>query len=178
MSPKITLEEVIRFLLQTPIFSNLSDLELGEIVKVLTLRSFSAGEVIFREGEPGDAIYVLYRGRVRVLKEVEPGKFQEIDLLERHSVFGEMAIIDGMRRSATTEAQTDVVAFRIAKAHFDQMIARDSIAALKLSYHIARIISQRKRESLEQIAQLVARTEGEARALAEEIQKNAQPWGA
>ena len=178
MSPKITLEEVIEFLLQTPIFSNLSDLELGEIVKVLSMRSFSAGEVLFREGEEGDAIYVLYRGSVKVLKEVEPERCQVIGMLSKHSVFGEMAIIDGMKRSATARAETDTMVFRIEKRHFDQMIARDSVAALKLCYYIARIISRRKRESLEQIARLVARTEGEARTLAEEIQRNAQPWGA
>lgn len=177
MSSKVTLEEVVEFLLETPIFSNLSDHELGEIVKVLTMKSFAVGDVIFKEGDEGDAIYVLYKGRVRVSKEILPSHQQDIVFLDERCVFGEMAIIDGLERSATTVADTDTICFTIQKKHFDRMIANDSIAALKLSYHIAQVISQRQRKTLQQLVEVCSKVETSTQALTEQIKTVSQPWG-
>src|SRR5262245_7744491 len=103
MDQPISLENVISFLVATPLFGGLDPVERGEIMRIMEVRRLTAGERVFHEGDPGDAWYVIFEGRVRVLKTTPAGQVG-IASLDPGACFGEMAILDGSARSATIEA--------------------------------------------------------------------------
>ncbi len=79
---------------------------------------FRFGEVIVHEGEPADAFYILAQGRARVFKKSETGEELPLNVLRAGDEFGEMALLDGGRRTATVRCSTDVVAVRLSAAEF------------------------------------------------------------
>ncbi len=92
-----------------PLLRSLSDEELGSLAEVMQERSFPAGTEILREGEAGDELFLLLNGSVDVLKTTPFGdRYVTASLVDSyHCSFGEMALIDRGKRSATVLAKTD-----------------------------------------------------------------------
>ena len=65
METKVTRERLITFLLETPMFEKLVPSEIMEIIHIVEVEQYQAGDVVFREGDKGDAWFVLYRGSSR-----------------------------------------------------------------------------------------------------------------
>jgi CRP-like cAMP-binding protein len=86
------------------LFSKLSPDELSVIAEQLKQRSFAAGEVIFRQGELGDAMFIIRSGRVRIYSRDAGGKELTLNVYEKGEFFGEFSIIDGEPRSASAQA--------------------------------------------------------------------------
>ena len=121
MTTAVTRERMITFLLETPMFENLDPLEIVEILHIVEVQLFQAGESIFNEGDPGDAWYVLYKGKIEVLK--KSGSDEKlISTLGPGACFGEIAILDGLPRSATIRACENSVVFRVPRSAFDALI--------------------------------------------------------
>jgi acetaldehyde dehydrogenase/alcohol dehydrogenase len=98
--------------------------------------SFPAGDCIFKAGSPGDSLYLIDRGRVRI--EMDRSELDSEDVLgflEAGAILGEISILDGMPRSASAFAHTDVTARRIAKGDLDQLaeVNPRALAALYLT---------------------------------------------
>ena len=100
METKITRERLITFLLETPMFDNLDPTEIMEIIHIVEVEQYQAGDIVFSEGDAGDAWFVLYSGAVEVLKHGAAGE-KKITELGPRACFGEIAILDGSPRSAT-----------------------------------------------------------------------------
>ena len=83
----------------------------------LTERRVTAGEIVFRTGDPGDALYVVAEGKVEVLD----GDGRVLAALGEGQAFGEMALLSSGTRTATVRAQTDALLLAIAKADFDSL---------------------------------------------------------
>lgn len=69
---------------------------------------YAAGEVIFRQGYPGDHAYVIKTGQVEIYSEWPDGRIESIAILHEGQMFGEMALTDDAPRSASARAHTDV----------------------------------------------------------------------
>lgn len=93
--------DVIPLLKQLPFFADLPDDLLGQIVATGRPREFSAGEVVFHQGDPPDGLYVMLDGKLRVYLSDDQGHDVELASLETGSLFGEMALLDGEPRSAS-----------------------------------------------------------------------------
>ncbi len=154
MDKPISLENVISFLVSTPLFDDLDPAERADVVRIMEVRRLQEGEEIFHEGDPGDAWYVIYQGQVRVLKETGSGP-TEIATLETGACFGEMAILDGQPRSATVQAAGPLTIFRFRRSRFDELLDQGSLGAYKLIAAMARTLSQRHRQLTHQLAELV-----------------------
>ena len=92
------------FLSPITLFSKLSPDELSVIAGRLKHQNFGAGEVIFEQGEPGDAMFIIRSGRVRIYSQDESGNQLTLNVYEEGEFFGEFSIIDGEPRSASAEA--------------------------------------------------------------------------
>lgn len=68
---------------------------------------FRAGEVIFRQGYPGDHAYIIQSGEVEIYHEEPDGSVQQLALLGAGEMFGELALMDDAPRSASARAKTD-----------------------------------------------------------------------
>ena len=84
--------------------------------------SFGFGDVIVREGEPGDAFFVLTSGRARVVKAGEGDEELPLNVLRAGDEFGEMALLQAGPRTATVRCSTDVTALRLDRRDFEELI--------------------------------------------------------
>lgn len=85
-------------------FSELSHAELEELAAVAVPRTYEAGVVVFREGDEGDTCHVVRSGTLKVTKAHPDGRTIALTALHPGDMFGELAMFDGERRSATIEA--------------------------------------------------------------------------
>jgi CRP/FNR family transcriptional regulator, cyclic AMP receptor protein len=103
---------VVELLRRVPLFSELSTGELERVAQVGVPRSFPRETRIFHEGDPGDACYIVREGSARVTREHPDGRAITLATLGPGAIFGELAMLDGERRSASVEAteNTELVA--------------------------------------------------------------------
>ncbi|GAB4483603.1 MAG: hypothetical protein OHK006_05160 [Thermodesulfovibrionales bacterium] len=125
----------------------LNGLTTGELIKINILAQkadFREGETIFREGDPGDALYIIKEGTVRI----EKGSCH-IDTLGPGEPIGEMAFIDKGPRSATLVAHSDVSLIRIPADQLEQVFEIDKNLAFKIHTAIIKNLAKRLREANE-----------------------------
>jgi CRP-like cAMP-binding protein len=111
---------------------------------------YSKGEIIFHEGDLGNEMYVIQSGRVRIFKNIG-GMEQTLAVLEKGDFFGEMAVLEGVPRTASAEVEEDCELIRINSANFVAMIRANPEIALR----IMRKLSIRLRETTEQLQRLM-----------------------
>lgn len=163
MNQNITLEMIITFLLETPMFEELDAEELSQVVHIMQMQRFRPGQPIFSEGDHGDAWYVLFDGQARVTKTAPFGPDRHIVDLKPHACFGEMAILDGSARSATVSAVGECMLFRFPRLPFQQLLEEGNLGAFKLVHGMARVLCQRQRNLTTQIADLMEELEEDSK---------------
>lgn len=144
MRAEIPLDEVIHFLLDTPMFEHLNEDELSTLVHVLELQQFQEGDVLFRAGDPGDAWFVIYQGVVEISHFGVEGT-RVLTRLGPRGCFGEMAVLDGDTRSAKAKATSEGTLFRVPKASFNRLLREGDLAAYKLVHRMALLLAARIR---------------------------------
>ncbi|MGE5186252.1 MAG: cyclic nucleotide-binding domain-containing protein [Acidobacteriota bacterium] len=118
----LTTVEKMMLLRQVPMFAELDAEDLEELAAVVEEKHVDAGTELFREGETGDAVYLIVRGRVRVLV-AAGGAEKTIDDLGPGSCIGEMAVLDASPRSATVRALERTRALRVPAEGFRRVLA-------------------------------------------------------
>lgn len=91
---------------RSPLFSELSEVDLAALVQGLELLTFEPGEIVVTEGEPGDSLFVLASGRVRVSARDRAGRNHQVRVLDEGEFFGEISLVTGQARTATVTAAT------------------------------------------------------------------------
>ncbi len=103
-----------------------------------------AGDHVFREAEAGDAMFIIQKGQVEILK-VVGRREQRLALLEEGDFFGEMAILEDLPRAASARAVTDCELMRIDSSTFDNMVRHNP----EIPIRMLRKLSARLRERAE-----------------------------
>jgi len=150
--------EDLELISQVPLFQELDPLELGEVAEICLKEKFEDGEVIFKEGNPGDKLYIILKGEVEIFKELGEGKEEVLARLRPGEYFGEMSLIDDEPRSAHAIANTDVDLMVIDRSDFEKLLSEDKELAYKLLWSLVRTLSQRLRETNEKIKSFFAMT--------------------
>ncbi len=142
-----TSEATIALLQGVPAFSALAEEDLTRVAEVTVPRGFGPGEVVFHEGDESDTCYVVRSGHVRVVREHTDGRILTLATLGPGDIFGELAIFDAERRSATIESldETEVVA--ILAGDMRRMLREHPDIAVKL----LAALSRRLRETNERL---------------------------
>lgn len=120
--PQLVAEEIARFLKQTSLFAILDDESIHRLADRATMQRFSLGETIIEEGDEGRFAYLIFSGRVRVLKRSESGRQVTLGAQSVGEIFGEQAILTDSPRSASVRATEDVVLFRIDRVDFLELL--------------------------------------------------------
>jgi len=112
MMARIRSAEVVELLGRVPVFSTLVPSDLEQIEQLAVPRRFEPGEVVFREGDASDTCYIVREGRARATHEHGDGRTITLATFGPGDIFGELAMFEDERRSATVEAiePTSVVA--------------------------------------------------------------------
>ncbi|GFO55407.1 histidine kinase [Geomonas sp. Red276] len=106
------------------LFGGVDDDDLDRIARRLDLREFDPGTLLLERNEAPRELYVILFGKVRVELVDSSGQILNLTELGRGSVIGERAIITGQRRSSNVRAMTTVVAARLARADFEELLDR------------------------------------------------------
>lgn len=120
-----------------PIFANLGNEEIAQLVAVAAIRSFPKNTVIIHEGDHSDSIYLINSGKVKVLISNSEGQELILTLLGPGEYFGELALIDSQPRSATVVSMAPVHFTVIAKTDFDRCLAHNPSIASRIMIELA-----------------------------------------
>jgi CRP-like cAMP-binding protein len=130
----------------------LSAQELRLLAKYSHERRFPADTLIFAEGEPGDCLYIILEGAVRISRMV-PGMGEEcLAILERGEVFGELALVDDQPRSADARAHSSTTTvFAVSRSLLEEVLSMDPDAAVQFLDLLARLLCRRLRAMNERL---------------------------
>lgn len=132
------------------LFGELAPNELDAVARAAETREFARDETIFAMQEPGDGLYVIASGRVKVVVSTTGGKEFILATLGPGQFFGEMALLDDEPRSATVVAQLPTTVYRIRRDDFQRLLETQPSIARKL----LRELSQRLRRANAQMESL------------------------
>ncbi|MFY1824368.1 Crp/Fnr family transcriptional regulator [Myxococcus fulvus] len=138
------------------LFEGLTQGQLAKVAQLGQTRDYPAGAFLFREGESGQEMFVISRGKVRISKSV-PGIGEEaLAILEPGQYFGEMAVIEDSPRSADAIAHVSCAVWVIERAKLDQLMFTDKDLAYVLLWTFVRTLSERLRETNDKIKSFFA----------------------
>ena len=142
------MQNEVSLLRSLPMFSNMPASKLKLLAFASDRVTFGAGEILFRQGDDGDAAYIVIDGKVDVLVTADgpEGRTDTVVAeLGKNAFVGDMGVISDMPRTATIRAQTDLVTLRIRKEHMMEMV-RDSqeLALAVLREVVARLAKTTK----------------------------------
>ncbi len=143
------------FLSSLRYFQGFEPREIGVLLGVLQERRLVDGEVLFSEGEPGDACYLVASGEMRVVIGDGPGA-KELARLKAGVLFGQVALLDGERRSASCVASGDAVVLALLRNDFDLLVESRSSFAYKFLTVITHLVASQLRYADGRLLRLAA----------------------
>jgi HEAT repeat protein len=141
----LPLMDRILFFKRVPLFAALSPADLKQVASIADEQVFPDGEIIAQQGEPGDAMFVIISGEVRVLVDAD-GKEMEVARRKPGEYVGELAVINREPRIATMLASGDVRALCIDQKSFEGLIRERP----EVSLVIIQVLTKRLKEAMEQ----------------------------
>lgn len=97
-------ERAAAFLARTGMFGGIAEPDLRMLAERAVVRTFGKGELVFHQGDPGDALFIVADGAVKIFVTAEDGHVLVLARLAPPDVFGELAVIDGLPRTASAQA--------------------------------------------------------------------------
>jgi CRP/FNR family cyclic AMP-dependent transcriptional regulator len=153
-----------KFLQGIPILQNLDESELRTFLGIARRVQFPRGKVILKEGEGGDTLYIIEKGTVEVSKtlvmKLAREDFQDRDKVltklsaEDHAIFGEVALFEQNKRTATVVALTDCRLLEISKSDFLGLAEQNPRVGYKITRNIAQLLCSRLRKADEDTIKL------------------------
>ncbi|HLF28805.1 MAG TPA: Crp/Fnr family transcriptional regulator [Anaerolineae bacterium] len=138
------------FLKQAPLFSGLSDAEIDASAKDFVPNRFRQGETIFHQGDAGQLLYLIEAGQVRIFVLGEEGQETSVVLYGAGDIFGELAVIDGLPRSAGAVAMEETIVLTLNRDRFREQLRRTP----QLALNFMKALSVRVRYSTQQLGSL------------------------
>jgi len=159
------MDKEIELLHETELFKDLHAEQITEVLSIAREVSFSEGEIIVREGDIGDTMYIILEGSVDVVKSLVMDGMDEDETTGKnkvftrlsakdHAVFGEIALLEEFRRTATIKAVTDCVLYEIRKDDFLKLAEWDYALGYRILLNLSRIVSARLRKADEDTIKL------------------------
>lgn len=124
--------EIISFLKQTYLFSEISNKGLKKISNFVKENFYKKQEIILTEGEKGNTLHIIVKGRVKITKYTQQGKIKVLAILNEKDSFGEMSLLTEEARSATVEAIDNVITLSIFKKEFMNILQTEPSISLQI----------------------------------------------
>jgi CRP/FNR family transcriptional regulator, cyclic AMP receptor protein len=142
--------ERINLIRTVPIFSDLEEATLKKIVEIGLLRKYTKNSIVFLEEETGAILFIISTGKVKVVRTDDDGKEVILSILGQGDFFGEMALLDGLPRSATVVALDESELFILHRREFLNLLE----SSPQIAASLLRELTQRLRKADEQIENL------------------------
>ena len=131
-------EDTAELLSRVPVFAELGADDLGRVAQVAVPRSYDGQQVIFREGDDSDTCYIVRTGHARAIRQHSDGRTITLARFGPGDIFGELAMFDDERRSATVEALDDLSTVAIPGSAMRALLERHPAIAVKLVIALGR----------------------------------------
>jgi CRP-like cAMP-binding protein len=131
-------DHIIESLRTSVLFDRADEASLMDVARHLRRRRFRRGEVIFHQGDPGDALHLVSSGAVKIVLPSTEGEEAIIATLRNGDFFGELALLDGAPRSATAVAQEACETWTLPRDIFHDLLERDASLRASLLAGLAR----------------------------------------
>jgi len=129
------------------LFSGLKPVALDLVARIATEETFKRGDKIFRHGDPGEKLYLILEGKVRISREV-PGMGEEaLAVLGPGQLFGEMALLDESPRSADANVHETCRLLAVPRDAFDDLLFLNKDLAYEVLWSIVKMLLRRLRET-------------------------------
>ena len=126
--PTPVIEQIVSVLEKVPLFEGLSRKDLEKVAKLVRGRTIAPGELLFKEGDPGDKFYILQSGSVEILKDKAGSEPDRLAVKRAGDSFGEMALLTDAPRSATVRAVETSNLLVVSRDQFEQLLGGDTLA--------------------------------------------------
>jgi CRP-like cAMP-binding protein len=145
------LDEISSMLIDSDLFNHMPPAELRSAAQYFGINKIAKDEVIFEEGDVGAFMCVVHSGAVVVFKANQNEAQVEVTTLVHGRAFGEMAVLDGERRSATCRAAEDSILLTLSKEALDKMLEAHPRIGARIIRAIAVSLSRRLRLAVGQL---------------------------
>ena len=139
------------YLRQVPLFAGLADEDIRELMSVAKRRTFRNGEVIFHREDPGQVLYVIKEGKVKISLVSPDGQEISLVVFGKGECFGELTILDGLPRSADTIAMEKVECYTLQRSDFHKAIMNNP----KIAIQVMEVLSNRLRSTDQMVEDLI-----------------------
>ncbi len=144
-------ESEVVYLKQVSIFKGLNDEELHDLISVAKKRTFRTGEVIFHRDDPGQILYIIKDGKVKICLISPDGQEISLVVFGKGEYFGEFAMLDGLPRSADAIALEKVECYALQRSDFHNAIMKNP----KIAIQIMEVLCERLRKTDQQVEDLI-----------------------
>ena len=167
--------EVVELLARVPVFSTLHPGDLQRISELAVPRAFEPGQVVFREGDSSDTCYIVRSGRARAMREHSDGRVITLATFGPGDIFGELAMFEDERRSATVETVEPTTVVAVLGPDMRRLMAEHPEIATRLVIALGR----RLRETNERLSRQSFQTvQSRVAAVLSELVVQERPDGA
>jgi CRP-like cAMP-binding protein len=137
------LERDVETLRNIPLFAGLPTARLKLIAYTAEMVRFEPSEVIVRQGDPADAVYIIAEGETEVLLTDDAGTEISLGTMGRHTLFGEIGVLCQGRRTTTVKAKDRVVTFKISAPLFLELVR----SSPEIGMQVMTVLAQRLERS-------------------------------
>lgn len=141
----------ISYLKQVTLFAGLNEEALRELTGAIKRRTFRSSEVIFHRDDPGQVLYVIKEGKVKICLISPDGQEISLVVFGKGECFGELALLDGLPRSADAIAVEKVECYTLQRSDFHNTIMKNP----RIAIQVLEVISKRLRNTNEQVEDLI-----------------------
>jgi CRP/FNR family transcriptional regulator len=138
---------IVSIIKQIPLFRDLSEESTDLLTKKITLEYYPANRIIFKEGDDGDAMYIIKKGQIRIYRGDDDKPYDQTILatLSDGSFFGEMALVNEAERIASAKTLTEAELFVLKKDDFYTLINNNPKLAEQISSEFINRIKENMR---------------------------------
>ncbi|MDT8440952.1 MAG: cyclic nucleotide-binding domain-containing protein [Desulfuromonadales bacterium] len=141
---------------ESRVLLGLDDQDLERLAAQCELRTMAEGTTVFIENMPGESLFIVKTGAIRVSRMFAEADEKTLLVLGPGDVFGEMAVIDGLPRSATARVAEDARLICLGKPAFDKLVGECPETALKIVMNLTRVFIKRVRDAQDDYREMLS----------------------
>ena len=142
---KISAAQLCQTLSEIPFLRDLGESDCHAIAPLLSVETFSSGDILFYEDDESDSVYFLASGVIEVFKSNVEGRKLPLLVLRQHGLLGEIGLLLGEPRTATARALSAATVLKLSREDFDGAVANGNRAAFDLTLSFAKVLASRLR---------------------------------
>ena len=139
--------ETVHTLKKIPVFRNLSSKDFGELENMMHRRDYKAGDFIFKNRAPGEGMYIIMRGSIKITIGTRSGNENTLAELEKGEFFGELALFDDEPRSANAIAIEDCKLLGFFTQDLMVLQERNPVLGHKIMFNLGGLLGERLRRT-------------------------------